>query len=238
MLQLLLYVGMFCLGTSYYLTSTQKHHISNILQHPNSCPFIKNKVKRLLVSKYSYWAMKQANVFRKKYYLKNNYVSNSELLQSCLLGLVKSMKYYDGRVSVPSYANKYIQGELYKTFTHRHIGGRFTHYELMYKKKKASNHTQVELYQQQKSHTVIMKSNIGIKYYNRKEFIIYIHEFLNTLRPTDRYIFLLRYDIYTGNVVNRYKDIQHLACLSRPTIHKSLQQTQRSFALYDKLQHI
>jgi RNA polymerase sigma factor (sigma-70 family) len=182
--------------------------------------------------------MKQANVFRKKYYLKNSYVSNSELLQSCLLGLVKSMKYYDGRVSVPSYANKYIQGELYKTFTRKHIGGRFTHYELMHKKKKASKHTQVELYQQHKPYTVVINSKIGMKYYDTKSFIIYIHEFLNTLRPIDRYIFLLRYDIYTGKIVNRYKDIGQLTCLSRASIHKSLQQTRRNFALYDKLQHI
>jgi hypothetical protein len=238
MFHLLLYSIALCLCSSYYLTFTQKQYITNILQHPDSSPFIKNKVKQVLISKYSYWAMKQANVFRKKYHMQNNYVSNSELVQSCLLGLVKSMKHYDGRVSVPCYANKYVQGELYKAFTRKHIGGRFTHYELMHLKKKVSNHTQVELYQQRKPHTVIMKSNLGMSEYEHKTFILYIREFLNNIRPIDRYIFLLRYDIFSGQVIRKHKDIGKLVCLSYKSVQKSIRQTQHKFTLYDKLQHI
>ena len=88
MFHLLLYFSILWLCSSYYLTPIQKQHITNILQHPNSSPFMKNKVKQVLIKKYSYWAMKQANVFRQKYHMQNNYVSNSELVQSCLLGLV------------------------------------------------------------------------------------------------------------------------------------------------------
>lgn len=238
MFHLLLYSSILCLCSGYYLTPIQKHHITNVLQHPNSSPLIKNKVKQVLIKKYSYWAIKQSTIFRQKYHLQNNYVSNSELVQSCLLGLVKSMKHYDGRVSVPCYAEKYIQGELYKTFTRKHIGGRFTHYELMHQKKKASNYTQVELYQQHKPHTVIMKSNIGMSECGHKTFILYIREFLNNIRPIDRYIFLLRYDIFSGQVIRKHKDIGKLVCLSYKTVQKSIRQTQHNFALYDKLQHI
>ena len=238
MFHLLLYVGMLCLCSSYYLTSVQKQHITNILQHSDSSPYIKNKVKRLLVSKYSYWAMKQANVFRKKYRIQNNYVSNSELLQSCLLGLVKSMKHYDGRASVTCYANKYIQGELYKTLTRKHIGGRFTHHEMMYRKKKTSNYTQVELYQQNKPHSTIIKSHVGMSEYDHRAFVMYIREFLDNIPPIDRYIFLLRYDIFSGRVIRKYKYIGKLVCLSDKTVHKSIRQTKKRFALYDKLRHI
>lgn len=238
MFYLLLYSGILCLCRSYYLTSIQKLHITNVLQHPDTSPFIKNQVKQVLISKYSYWAMKQANVFRNKYHMQNNYVLNSELVQSCLLGLVKSMKHYDGRVSVPCYANKYILGELYRTLTRKHIGGRFTHYEMMHQKKKASNYTQVKLYQQNKPHTVIMKSNIGLSEYEHKIFIMYIREFLNHIRPVDRYIFLLRYDIFSGQVIRKHKDIGKLVCLSYKSVQKSIRQTQHNFALYDKLQHI
>jgi len=238
MFHLLLYSGILCLCSGYYLTFVQKQHITNILQHPDSSPLIKNKVKQVLIKKYSYWAMKQANVFRKKYHMKNNYISNSELIQSSLLGLIKSMKHYDGRVSVPCYANKYIQGELYKAFTRKHIGGRFTHYELMHQKKQASNYTQVQLYQQNKPHTMIIKSNIGISEYEHKTFILYIREFLNNIRPIDRYIFLLRYDIFSGQVIRKHKDIGKLVCLSYKSVQKSIRQTQHNFALYDKLQHI
>ena len=236
MFHLLLYFSILCLCSSYYLTPIQKQHITNVLQHPNSSPFMKNKVKQVLIKKYSYWAMKQANVFRQKYHMQNNYVSNSELVQSCLLGLVKSMKHYDGRVSLTCYAQKYIHGELYRAFTRKHIGGRFTHYELMHQKKKASNYTQVELYQQFKPHTVIMKSYIGLSECDHKIFILYIREFLNSIRPLDRYIFLLRYDIFTGQVIRKHKDIGKLVCLSYKSVQKSIRQSQHKFILYDKLQ--
>ena len=235
MFHLLLYFSILWLCSSYYLTPIQKQHITNILQHLNSSPFMKNKVKQVLIEKYSYWAMKQANVFRQKYHMQNNYVSNSELVQSCLLGLVKSLKHYDGRVSLTCYAHKYIQCELYRAFTRKHIGGRFTHYELMHQKKKASNYTQVELYQQFKPDTVIIKSNIGLSDCHHKIFILYIREFLNSIRPIDRYIFLLRYDIFTGQVIRKHKDIGKLVCLSYKSVQKSIRQTQHNFALYDKL---
>ena len=236
MFHLLLYFSILCLSSSYYLTHIQKQYITNVLQHPNSSPFMKNKVKQVLIKKYSYWAIKQATVFRQKYHIPNNYVSNSELVQSCLLGLIKSTKHYDGRVSLSCYAAKYIQCELYKAFTRKHIGARFTHYELMCQKKKASNYTQVELYQQQKPHTVIMTSNIGMSECDYKLFIIYIREFLNNIRPIDRYIFLLRYDIFTGQVIRKHKDIGKLVCLSYKSVQKSIRQTQHKFTLYDNLQ--
>lgn len=236
MFHLLLYVGIFSLCSSYYLTSTQKRHISNVLQHPDSSTHMKNKVKKILVSKYSYWAIRQANIFRKKYNMRNNYVANSELIQSSLLGLTKSMKYYDGRVSVPHYASKYIQGELYKAFTRRHIGGRFKHHEMMNQKKKTVNYTQVQLYQQEQPHTVIIKSNIGLKNKEHKLFIMYIRGFLSTLRPIDRYIFLLRYDIFSGQILRKHKEIGKLVSLSYKAVHRSVQNTKNEFELYDNLQ--
>lgn len=238
MFHLLLYATMLGLCSGYYLTSIQKQHITHILQHPDSSSYMKNKVKQVLISKYSYWAMRQANCFRTKYHMQNNYVSNSELIQSSLLGLVKSMKHYDGRVSVPCYANKYIQGELYKAFTRKHIGGRFTHYEMIHQKKKAANYTQVQLYQQHKPYNIIIKSNIGMSEYEHTAFILYIREFLNSIRPIDRYIFLLRYDIFSGQVIRKNKYIGKLVCLSDKAVHKSIRETKQKFALYDKSQHI
>ena len=236
MFYLLLCVSMVYLCSGYYLTPTQKKYITNVLQHPDISTKEKIKVRQLLVSKYSYWAIKQANVFRKKNKMRSNYVRNSELIQSCLLGLMKSMEHYDGRSSVPAYACKYIEGEMYRTLTRSHVGGRFNHYEIMHKKKKAATYTQVKLYQQELPYTVTVKSNIGIKDREHKLFVMYIRDFLNTIRPVDRYIFLLRYDIFSGQIIRKHKDIGKLVCLKYKAVQKSISDTKKQFALYDKLQ--
>lgn len=236
MFYLLLCASIIYICSGYYLTTTQKQCITNVLQHPDISIKEKNKVKKILISKYSYWAIKQANVFRKKNKMRSNYVRNSELIQSCLLGLTKSMEHYDGSSSVPAYACKYIEGELYQTLTRSHVGGRFKHYELMHKKKKATNYTQVKLYQQQQPYTVIIKSNIGLKDKEHKLFVMYIRDFLNTIRPLDQYIFLLRYDIFTGQIIRKHKDVGKLVCLSYKSVQKSISDTKKQFTLYDKLQ--
>lgn len=236
MFHLLLYASMLCLCAGYYLTTTQKQYITNVLQHPDISAKEKIKVRQLLISKYSYWAIKQANVFRKKNKMRSNYVRNSELIQSCLLGLMKSMEHYDGSSSVPAYACKYIEGELYRTLTRSHVGGRFKHYDIMHKKKKATNYTQVQLYQKDTHPTISLKSNIGMKDREHKLFVMYIRDFLNTIRPVDRYIFLLRYDIFTGEIIRKHKDIGKLVCLKYKSVQKSISDTKKQFVLYDKLQ--
>ena len=51
---------------AYYLTPIQKQHVKNILQNGDDL-VMKQKVKRLLVSKYSLWAINKARYFQKKY---------------------------------------------------------------------------------------------------------------------------------------------------------------------------
>ena len=120
---------------AYYLAPIQKQHVKNILQNSDDL-VMKQKVKRLLVSKYSLWAINKARYFQKRYKIKPNYIRSSELIQSSLLGLVKSMKHYDGRVDVPYYSHFYIKKELYKCLTRCQPFGRFKHYEMMALKKK------------------------------------------------------------------------------------------------------
>ena len=84
----------FLSARAYYLTPIQKQYIKNILQNSND-PVVKQKVKTLLVSKYSLWAINKARYFQKQYKIRPKYIRSSELIQSSLLGLVKSMKHYE-----------------------------------------------------------------------------------------------------------------------------------------------
>ena len=100
-------VIMSCKG--YYLSKLQKQQIKVILQDPDISMEKKQKIKKVLVSKYSWWAMGKAKKFQEENKIRPNYIRSSELLQASLVGLVKSMDKYDGRVEVPYYSSYYIK---------------------------------------------------------------------------------------------------------------------------------
>jgi hypothetical protein len=67
MLKYILLLTYICYGLSYYLTPVQLKYIHKILSHPDIEESKKNKVKKILVSKYSWWAIRQAQNFQKHY---------------------------------------------------------------------------------------------------------------------------------------------------------------------------
>ena len=191
---------------AYYLTSTQKIYIKNILQNSND-PIIKQKVKTLLISKYSLWAMKQARSFRIKYAIKSNYVRNSELLQSALLGLSKSMKNYNGQVEVPYYSYYYVLSELYKCLTRNQPFGRFTHRQMMVHKMKPMENTRVEPFGTNKQYYEDVGPSHELTYSHYTETLL---DELYAMSPHEKRIFLLKYDIHTMKKIRTAKEISLL----------------------------
>lgn len=191
---------------AYYLTSTQKIYIKNILQNNND-PIVKDNVKTLLVSKYSLWAMNQARQFRKKYGIKQSYVRDSELLQSALLGLSKSMKHYDGRVDVPYYSYYYILSELYKCLTRNQPFGRFTHRQMMVHKMNPMDHTRVEPFGSNKLYYQDVGPSHELVYSHYTEILF---DELCQLPLREKRIFLLTYDIHTMDKKRTAREVRSL----------------------------
>ena len=218
---ILCFVIILQLSSAYYLTTNQKQQIRRVLSSDQITDNDKDKLKKILINKYSYWAINQARNFHKKHKLKRNYVLQSELIQSSLHGLVKSMKLYNGTAKVSKYSSFYIENELYKCLTNRFHFGMYNHYHLMHKKMKISKQDRVEFIDQK-------QLNYGIEeqwkdYLNRH----FIMDTLNKGKPTDKYIFLLRYDIYTMNVRNSLKYIALHTEYSLQYIGQSINRTKK-----------
>lgn len=207
---------------SYYLTNVQKKYIKNILQNENKSNTEVLKVKKILISKYSWWAIGQGQLFKKKHNVKNNYVRNSEIIQSSLLGLTKSMKNYDGRVDVPYYSKYFIENELYKCLTRCQPFGRFTHYEMMKKKIKPMDYKRVEPIGSNRLYFEKTKC-----FYENDKLLSYdlLDDALSKLPPKDKQIFLLRYDRFTFKKRKNLLQIAKQMNYSIETIRQSLKKT-------------
>ena len=211
---------------SYYLTPVQLKYIHKILSHPDIEESKKNKVKKLLVSKYSWWAIRQAQNFQKYYKINPSYVKCSEMNQAALYGLVRSMKNYNGSVSVTSFSRFHIRDELYRCFTSSHGFGRFKHYHVMVKKHKPKKDEKVEGYGH--NHMIIEKTKFGYEPSHKdrttEEIIV---EIIEKMPPFDKRVFLLRYDLYPLKKKYSVKKIALLMDRSTTTIRTSLDKTMK-----------
>ena len=211
---------------SYYLTPVQLKYIHKILSHPDIEESKKNKVKKLLVSKYSWWAIRQAQNFQKYYKINPSYVKCSEMNQAALYGLVRSMKNYNGSVSVTSFSRFHIRDELYRCFTSSHGFGRFKHYHVMVKKHKPKKDEKVEGYGH--NHMIIEKTKFGYEPSHKdrttEEIIV---EIIEKMPPFDKRVFLLRYELYPLKKKYSVKKIALLMDRSTTTIRTSLDKTMK-----------
>lgn len=220
-------VIMSCNG--YYLSKLQKQQIKVILQDPDISMEKKQKIKKVLVSKYSWWAMGKAKKFQEENKIRPNYIRSSELLQASLVGLVKSMDKYDGRVEVPYYSSYYIKDELYRQLTRSQPFGRFSHYEMMTLKKNPMNHSRVEAMGQNRQY---IENTQFFHEDNRENGMEDMKAILEKMDAKDRRIFFLRFDIETGKKRYNLKEVGELMDCSIETVRKSINKTRTSFKNY------
>ena len=224
MIKLLLLFSYICYVYGYYLTSIQLKYIHKILSHPGIDETKKNDVKKLLVSKYSWWAIRQGQNFQNYYNINPSYVKCSEMNQAALIGLVRSMKYYNGSVSVPSFSRFHIRDELFRSFTSSHGFGRYKHYDIMIKKHKPKKEEKIEPYGY--NHLYIEKTKFGYDTLNEdrinEEILV---EILEQIPAFDKRVFLLRYNLYPLKKNYSIKKISILMNRSTTTIRTSLEKT-------------
>ena len=224
MIKLILVFSYICYVFGYYLTPVQLNYIHKILTHPNIDETKKNGVKKLLVSKYSWWAIRQGQNFQKQYNINPNYVRCSEINQAALLGLTRSMKNYNGSSCVTTFSKFHIRDELYRCFTNSHGFGRYKHYDIMVKKHKPKKDEKVEPYGH--NHMYIEKTKFGYEQLNKyrinEEILV---EILEQIPAFDKRVFLLRYNLHPLKKNYSIKKISILMDRSTTTIRTSLDKT-------------
>jgi hypothetical protein len=74
----------FSIITSLYLTSSQLKMINNLILNPKLTIYQRNKINLILFRSYENYAIKQANIFKKKHFYK---CKNLNLVFFCLCSL-------------------------------------------------------------------------------------------------------------------------------------------------------
>jgi RNA polymerase sigma factor (sigma-70 family) len=99
------------------LTIQQWKSIRYILQHPETTPEIRAKVKQILFHKYENLAIHRAYVFHKFHSHKCRNIRKDDLIISAKIGLFHCIRKYNGNKPFYPYLHTYIEGELYKGLT-------------------------------------------------------------------------------------------------------------------------
>lgn len=119
----LVYFILFYLHFSHckkYLTKQQVRQIKTIIQHPASTNEMKTQVHKILFYYYNEWACNKAYYFKRSHPYKCMHISVNELSGYASIGLIKSIKNYNGINDFTKYATFYVEGELYNGITDLH----------------------------------------------------------------------------------------------------------------------
>jgi RNA polymerase sigma factor (sigma-70 family) len=185
-----------------YLNRFQQIKISKILQNPNSTEMLKNRVKKLLAYHYYPWASSQYNNFKRIRHIGYSY-NDRDLQEYAYLGLLKSLKKYDGRSSLPRYADKYVTGEICRGIR-----------EL----RKSSKIYETVRYENVFSSPIKNDEEENISYNRIKS----VNEIVSTFSPEDRMLFYYRYDKDTLEIIRSVKSVCQLMVFSDETYRQKM----------------
>ena len=99
------------------LSNIQWKQINTIISHPKITPILRNKVNQLIYSKYETWAIHKAYVFKKTHRYNSRNINIQDLILYSLEGLYKATTKYNGKSSFHTYAEIYVNGQLYSGLT-------------------------------------------------------------------------------------------------------------------------
>ena len=113
---LLLNLFIFVTSLSRYLNKSQFKVLNDIII-TNNCKICKYKIEQILYKCFEGWAINQAYEFKKLHKHKCSNIFIDDLIISSKIGLLKSVKKYNGKSSFTNYAHIYVKSELLKTLT-------------------------------------------------------------------------------------------------------------------------
>jgi DNA-directed RNA polymerase specialized sigma subunit len=98
-----------------YLTTLEWKNINNILNHNNSTPELRNKVKNIIYNCYEEWAFSMVSIIKQKHWEKCGPIQLDELKLYGYIGLRKAVINYDStKYNIfTNYAVKYIYSEVF-----------------------------------------------------------------------------------------------------------------------------
>jgi hypothetical protein len=103
-----------------YLTNNQKYLIKTILKHPQSTPYMIDKVQQILYYHYQYKAMEMAFDFKKKYSIKTKHIQFLELKIYASKGLLMAIKNYNPDYPFINHMRLYVNGQLHQGMSDLH----------------------------------------------------------------------------------------------------------------------
>ena len=100
-----------------YLTKNQWSQLRYLIQQPLKPEYIRKQINNIIYSKYESWAINKAYEFKRFHTFKCRNIRIEDLILYSLEGLKQSTEKYNGSYYFHSYAQKYIEGQLYKGLT-------------------------------------------------------------------------------------------------------------------------
>lgn len=100
-----------------YLSVTQWQSIKTLIINKNTTAEMRNTLRSVIYKYYEGYAISSANKFKKFHNYKCRNINSFELSLYAKFGLYRAIKKYNGSSSFIHYADKYINGELYKGLT-------------------------------------------------------------------------------------------------------------------------
>ena len=100
-----------------YLSENQSKTINNLIKNPSLTPLMRNKINKVIYKYYENYALQSACNFKKNHKNTCKNIKLDELKLYSKFGLYRAIEKYNGSFSFINYANKYINGELYRGLT-------------------------------------------------------------------------------------------------------------------------
>ena len=214
-----------------YLNNIQLGYIKNIIKNPKSPPYIKLKVKNILITHYYKWIQQYVNEYKNKYFKStNNYISN-ELEQYAIKGFLKSLNNYNGNGSLIPYSKKYIHGEICNAITQISFPFQRVN-KIQYKKiGKYINNVSHDWNYNKIHYNNYLSDNESLSYYTLNNYDMFIKENLIfyyikssvlKLPKDEQELFFTRYDFFTLKKKNSIKNICKEFGFSEETYRKKM----------------
>jgi hypothetical protein len=101
-------------ASSIYLTKRQMYLARGILLNPRATPAQRASVQSLLYTSHENWAIKQAREFKCRFQSCKN-IPTKDFILSSKLGLLKSLRKYNGATPFVRFSEIYVKSELIRT---------------------------------------------------------------------------------------------------------------------------
>lgn len=216
--------------TSYsikYLTNNQKYLIKTILKHPQSTPYMIDKVHQILYHQYQYKAMEMAFDFKKKYSIQTKHIQFIEFKMYASKGLLMAIKNYNPEYPFITHMTIYVNGQLHQGMCDLHPLTILPKTMRLSKKWKAENkktyNSLIKTTFVGNDEYLYEKNMARYKVNNYKEYEIFIKVWtiIHNLDIEHQRIMKYKYDFYMKSIRSN-SEVADLMCCSSECIRKKI----------------